>query len=56
MVKNPPANVVDTREADSIPVSVRSPGGENGNPPQYYFLENPTEEPGGLRSIGSQRV
>ena len=22
---------------------VRSPGGENGNPLQYYFLENPTD-------------
>ena len=30
---------------------------EEGNPLQYSCLENPlTEEPGGLLSIGSQRV
>ena len=33
------------------------PGGGHGNPLQYSCLENPmSEEPGGLRSIGSQRV
>ena len=36
-------NVGDTREAGSIPGSVRSPGGENGNPLQYYSLENPMD-------------
>ena len=36
----------------------RSPGEGNGNPLQYSCLENPmdTEEPGGLQSMGSQRV
>ena len=28
----------------------------NGNPLQYSCLENPIEEPGGLQSMGSQRV
>ena len=28
----------------------------NGNPFQYSCLENPTEEPGRLQSMGSQRV
>ena len=37
--------------------SRRSPGGENGNPLQYSCLENSmTEEPGGLQSMGLQRV
>ena len=41
----------------SIPGSGRSPGEGNGNPLQYPCLENSmTEEPGGLQSIGSQRV
>ena len=41
----------------SIPGSERSPGGGYGNPLQYFCLENPmTEEPGGLQSMGSQRV
>ena len=36
----------------------RSPGGGHGSPLQYSCLENPmvTEEPGGLQSMGSQRV
>ena len=41
----------------SIPGSGRSPGEGNGNPLQYSCLEIPyTEEPGGLQSMGSQRV
>ena len=40
----------------SIPGSGISPGEENGNPIQYSYLENPTEEPGRLQSMGSQRV
>jgi len=40
-----------------IPGSGRSPGEGNGNPLQYSCLENPwTEEPGGLQTIGLQRV
>ena len=44
LVKNPPTNAGDIREAGSIPGSARSPG------------ESPwTEEPGRLQSTGSQR-
>ena len=35
----------------------RSSGEGNGNPLQYSCLENPMmEEPGGIQSMGSQRV
>ena len=40
VVKNPPANARDRREAGSVPGSGRSPGGGNGNPLQYSCLEN----------------
>ena len=42
----------------SIPGLGRSPGEGNSNPLQYSCLENPMdrEEPGGLQSMGSQRV
>ena len=40
VVKNPPANVGDTRDAGFIPGLERSPGGGNGNPFQYSCLEN----------------
>ena len=43
MVKNPPANAGDVRDAGSIPGSGRSPGGGHGNPLQYSFLENPMD-------------
>ena len=57
MVKNPPANAGDARDAGSIPGSGRSPGGRNGNPLQYSCLEIPEiEELGRLPSIGLQRV
>ena len=58
MVKNQPAIAGDIRDSGSIPGSGRSPGGGNGNSLQYSCLENPmdTEEPGGLQSMGSQRV
>ena len=39
MVKNLPANAGDTRDAGSIPVLGRSPGGGNGNPFQDSFLK-----------------
>ena len=41
MVRNPPANAGDVRDAGSIPESGRSPGGGHGNPLQYSCLENP---------------
>ena len=40
MVKNPPANAGDTRDAGSVPGSERSPGEGSGNPLQYSCLEN----------------
>ena len=39
-MKNLPANAGD---AGLIPVSGRSPGEENGNPLQYFCLENPMD-------------
>ena len=56
-VKNLPANAGDLRDTGLIPVSERSPGVGHGNPLQYSYLENPTtEKPGGIQSIGSQRI
>ena len=41
MLKNPPANTGDLRDAGSIPESGRSPGEGNGNLLQYSCLRNP---------------
>ena len=56
--KNPPANAGDIRDTGSIPGSGRSPGGGNGHPLSSILgWRIPwTEDPGGLRSTGSQRV
>ena len=43
VVKNPPANVGDIRNAGLIPGSGRAPGGGHGNPLQYSCLENPMD-------------
>ena len=43
VVKNPPVNEGDTRDAGSIPESGKSPGERNGNPLQYSCLENPMD-------------
>ena len=43
MVKNPPANTGDVREAGLTPGSGRSPGGGHGNPLQYSCLQNPMD-------------
>ena len=40
VVKNPPANAGDIRDADSIPGWGRSLGGGHGNSFQYCCLEN----------------
>ena len=56
MVKNLPANAGDIGEVVSIPGLQKSPGGRNGNPLQYSCLKYPTEEPGGVLIIRSQRV
>ena len=54
VVKNPLVNAGDT---GLIPGSGRSHGEGNGNPLQYSCLGNPwTEEPGGLQSMGLQKV
>ena len=53
-VKNPPA----VQETQSLmPGLGISPGEGSGYPLRYSCLENPwTEEPGGLQSMGLQRV
>ena len=43
VVKNPPANAGDIRDAGLIPGSGRSPGGGHGNPLQHSCLENPMD-------------
>ena len=43
VVKNLPANAGDARDMSSIPGSGRSSGVGNGNPLQYYCLENPID-------------
>ena len=50
-------NAVDMENVTLIPGLGRSPRGGNGNPLQYSCQEYPwTEEPGGLQSLGLQRV
>ena len=57
MLKNPPANAGNVRDAGSIPRSGRPSGGGRNNPLQYSCLDNPwTEEPGELQPIGSHRA
>ena len=57
VVKNPPVNVGDSRDTGSIPGLGRSPGGGNSNPLSIIAWKIPqTEEPGGLQTMGSQRV
>ena len=57
-VKDPPANARDTGDVGSIPGLERSPGEGHGNSLQYSCLGkfHGTEEPGGLLSMGSQKV
>ena len=43
VVKNPPANAGDVRDLGSIPGWGRTPGGGQGNPLQYFCLENPMD-------------
>ena len=40
LVKNLLANARDVRDVTLIPGLGRFPGGGNGNPPQYSYLEN----------------
>ena len=43
MVRNPPGNAGDIRDAELIPGLGRSPGGEHSNPLHYSCLQNPME-------------
>ena len=43
VVRNPPANGGDLRDAGLFPGPGRSPGGGHGNPLQYSCLENPMD-------------
>ena len=43
MVKNPPVNAGDIRDAGLIPGWGRSLGGGHGNPLQDFCLENPMD-------------
>ena len=43
MVKSPPANAGEVRDAGSIPGLGGSPRGGHGNPLQYSCLENPMD-------------
>ena len=57
MVKNPPANSEEVRDAGSIPRSGREPGGEHGSSLQYSCLENPMDRGTWWAKVtGSQRV
>ena len=57
VVKNLPAKAGDVREVGSIPGSGRSPGGGMATHSSILAWRIPwTEEPGGLQSMGSQRV
>ena len=40
VIKNPPVDARDTRDMGLIPISGRYPKLENGNPFQYFCLEN----------------
>ena len=51
------ASACNAGDLGSIPGSGRFPGERNGNPLHCSCLEKPVEEePGGLRSMGSQKV
>ena len=43
MIKNPPANAGDIKDAGSMSGLGRSPGRRHGNPLQYSCLENPMD-------------
>ena len=50
-VKNLPANAENSSEAGSTPGSGRSPGEENGNPLQYFMLENSLDRGAWLSTV-----
>ena len=49
-IKNPPANAGDSRDVGLIPGSEKSLGVGNGNPLQYFCLENSMDR-GAWRAI-----
>ena len=51
MVKNPPANAGDARDAVLIHVSGRSPRVGNGNPFQYFCLKNSLDRGGWWETV-----
>ena len=56
VIKNPPANAGDSRDANSIPGLGRFPGEGKGNPLQYSCLGKPMDRAGGPQTMGSLRV
>ena len=57
MIKNLPSNAVASGDAGSVPGSGRSPGVEMATHTSILAWEIQwTEELGGLRSMGSQRI
>ena len=56
VVKNLPANSGDSKHMGSILIWGRSPEEGHGNPLQHSYLGNPIEQPGGLQSMGLQKV
>ena len=62
VVKNPPANAGDIRDASLIPGLRRPPGGRHGNPLQYSCLQNPMDRAWrdgihpSIQSMGMQRA
>ena len=57
VVNNLPAKAGDAGDVGSIPGSGKSPGGTNGNPFRYSYLENQMDRGAWwAQSMGSQRV
>ena len=56
VVKNSLADAGSTRNVGSVPELGRSPGGGNGNPRIIAWRIPWAKEPGGLQSIGLQKV
>ena len=52
VVKNPPVNAGDIRDAGSTPGLGRSPGQGNDNPLQHSYLENSMDNSMELNSRG----
>ena len=57
VVKKPAANAGDVRDMGLIPGLGRAPGGGHGTHSRILAWRIPyTEEPGGLQSMGLQRI